>query len=540
MSDPVSETLRPRPSPTRRPVLLALAAGLLAGAVGSGFMAWQARQQQAAVDEPSRLTALPEGALWLVMDDTMWRLDAEGAVTARLSAAQAGLPALPVRWAAVDSSLIALLADPTQALVLDARTGTLARRIPLQWPQALRSDAHTPSGLAVHPDGRMAVVLGQAGVLAVFSPQGDLLAHATLASLEMQGATRSPDDPLGFAPTQGIWWDGEDLWVSDAPGGALLRFRSEDLSLKGRTTFTRNAPTTYLTTAAVPHPHAGRAMVAPLATLVRRGHQHIEDQVTHVWPDGMEKVERLPEGARPADLAWTGETLVVAESQELRLRRFDIDRRPLSDLGDATVVQTLQHLRTIRDQAIHRMLGWVGAALAAGLGSLGLLAWAWRAGRDKAACVQDAAAPGPARWFGSHRPTWDRTLTEAFHRCEAWIAVRQDGEHLREHFEMAQGKLRRWVLLTNRRLVAFKPAHQSMVGWQLDKDWHRSDLDTISHCLYRHMSWTQRRQAPSRDGAWLRLKARDGDTLQGFVHPLSTAERFHAMVSLTARPPGTN
>src|SRR5690606_15335488 len=147
----------------------------------------------------------------------------------------------------------------------------------------------------------------------------------------------------------------------------------------------------------------------------------------------------LAEGARPADIAWAGETLVVAESQELRLRRFDIDRRPLSDLGDATVVQTLQRLRATRDQAIHRMLAWSGTALAAGLAALALLGWAWKTGSGKPA-GPEASAPRSAPLFGARRPAWDNTLTEAFHRCEAWIAVRQTGEHLREHFEMTQGK----------------------------------------------------------------------------------------------------
>src|SRR5690606_35212702 len=154
------------------------------------------------------------------------------------------------------------------------------------------------------------------------------------------------------------------------------------------------------------------------------------------------------------------------------------------------VVQTLQRLRATRDQAIHRMLAWSGTALAAGLAALALLGWAWKTGSGKPA-GPEASAPRSAPLFGARRPAWDNTLTEAFHRCEAWIAVRQTGEHLREHFEMTQGKFQRWVLLTNRRLVAFKPAHQGMMGWQLDKDWHRSDLATISHCLYRHMSWPQ-------------------------------------------------
>lgn len=566
---------------------------LLIAALACLWMAWQGRQQQAALPLPSRMVPLTDGAVWIVMDHRLWLLGREGAVTARLTAQEAGLPSLPLAWARLDpprhreedvnldeltaegeplqhvgpTQLVALVAGTRQAHVLGARTGRLQHRIALQWPADLAPAAAEPTALAVHPDGRMAIALGPVGVLAVFSAQGQLIARTAPGTY---AASR--------IPTQGLWWDGETLWTTDAERHELVSLKGSDLSVSGRLALPKDGQHAIHTTVALAHPNAGTQVVSPLATLARLDRDLSEGRVTHVWADGLEKDEALGDGARPGGMAWLGETLLVSENRDIRLRRFDSDRRPLSDLGDASVTQTLAQLRAARDALIHRMLGWLAAAIATGIAGVGLLArLAWRSGAARSAAaghgedVPEAAtsspepaldsapetglsltakpaasrpppAPSPARSGPSAAialPGWYPALGEAALQASAWTQHRQDAnERLRETFEMigGPGPGKHWIVLTNRRLLAFNPAPDGQ-GWLLDKDWHRSDIATIALLPRDKLSWGQKRQLPSSDGAWLRLKTREGQSLEGFVQPLATAERIHAIVSLTARPP---
>lgn len=579
------------PSATRRRALPGLAGLLLLmAALACLWMAWQARQQQAALPLPSRMVPLTDGAVWMVMDHRLWLLDREGAVTARLTAQEAGLPSLPLAWARLDpprtreedvnmdeltaegeplqhvgpTQLVALVAGTRQAHVLGARTGRLQHRIVLQWPADLAEVASEPTALAVHPDGRMAIALGPAGVVAVFSAQGQLIARTAPGTY---AASR--------VPTQGLWWDGETLWTTDAERNNLVSLKGSDLSVIGRLTLPKDGQRASHTTVALAHPNAGTQVVSPLATLVRLDRDLSEGRVTHVWADGLEKDEALGDGARPGGMAWLGETLLVSENRDIRLRRFDSDRLPLSDLGDQAVTQTLAQLRTARDELIHRMLGWLAGAIATGIAGAGLLGWlAWRSGGAKpvaanrlsglpadaalspaaadfspaiSPAVSHASKPAPSRPASAPTPSgpvpaialpgWYPALGDAALQASAWTQHRQDAnERLRETFEMTGGPGQRWIVLTNRRLLAFNPAASGQ-GWQLDKDWHRSDIATIALLPREKLSWAQKRQLPSPDGAWLRLKTREGQSLEGFVQPMATAERIHAIVSLTARPP---
>lgn len=600
-------TLATPPAPRRR-ALAGLAALLLVlAAVACLFMAWQARQQQAALALPSRLVPLTDGAVWLVMDKRLWLIGRDGAVTSRLTADEAGLSSLPLAWARLDpprttsedvnmdeltaegepvphvgpTQIVALLAGTRQAHVLGARTGRLQHRIVLQWPADLKDAAAEPTALAVHPDGRMAIALGPVGLVAVFGPQGQLIARSA-------PGTYAPSK----IPTQGLWWDGETLWSTDAERNSLVRLKGSDLSVASRLALPADGQQASHTTIAQAHPNAGTEVISPLATLVRLDRDLSEGRVTHVWADGLEKDENLGDGARPGGLAWLGDTLLVAENRDIRLRRFDSDRLPLADLGDQSVTQTLAQLRTARDQWIHRMLGWLGGAIACGLSGLSLLAWlAWRSGAAKQAAIgsggvvpneaslfdlpddvtaagaPSAAAPARVNSSSAERipakpsaaqpassapapapapsgpapaialPGWYPTLGDSALQASAWTQHRQDAnERLRETFEMVGGPGKRWIVLTNRRLLTFNPAASGQ-GWQLDKDWHRSDIATIALLPREKLSWTQKRQLPSNDGAWLRLKTREGQSLEGFVQPMATAERIHAIVSLTARPP---
>lgn len=503
----------------RRPLAWA-ALVLLILALPSAWMAWQARQQQATMTGPVQLVALPSGDLWFLMQGELWCLGPDGKLKARLNARQVQLPALPDLWAVQNTvqadgphsiRLVALLPGSGDLHVLDPSTGRLLQRIALQWPRDLPSSKSRPAGLAMHPDGRVAITLAEAGVVAIFDADGHLLARSATGSL---APTRAAD--------QGLWWDDQTLWAVDTERHALVQFKGSDLSVRSRLDLPRIGLKARWTTQALAHPRAGMERIAPVATLIRLQDDLATGRVSHVWLDGLEKDEQLAPDARPAGMTWAGETLIISDAGQLRLRRFNIDRQPLADLGDASVGQALQRLRQERDHWIQDMLTWMAITLACVLVSGALVAWALRRPPTTAASSGPFLGVSPA-------------LSQAFALSQAWDRSRQDQESLREIFEMQRGRNRRWVVLTNRRLVSLVPDAPGP-GWRLERDWHRSDIATVEQLARASMTRRQRREAPAHgDGAWLCLKTRDGQSLEGFVQPRATADRIQAIVSLTAR-----
>lgn len=150
-----------------------------------------------------------------------------------------------------------------------------------------------------------------------------------------------------------------------------------------------------------------------------------------------------------------------------------------------------------------------------------------------------------ARWLkrllsGSAAPEADprHALSQAFARLEAWCAARQPGEQVREAFHVRRRQADQWVVLSNTRLLMF--THAAAGAWQLHRHWHRSDITSVEYRSRTGMTPAQQRQAPTGEGAWLHLQSREGQSLGGFVQPLSTAERVYAVLSITAQAPDSD
>ena len=97
-------------------------AAVLASLAAIGISLW-AQRQAGALQGPQALAALPDGQVWLTVNDTFWQLDADGALQARISITALGLPdrgrlaagavANVVLWLGAALALFAIVQDLT-------------------------------------------------------------------------------------------------------------------------------------------------------------------------------------------------------------------------------------------------------------------------------------------------------------------------------------------------------------------------------------------------------------------------------------------
>jgi hypothetical protein len=342
---------------------------MLAMAIAAVAFALWASDRQVQLQGPSGLGELPDGSVWVVVNDELWHLDAQGHRVGKVNTLSAGMPRPPANLIAHDQTLYALPRGDTEVHVLDAQGGQLLRRITLQWPEDLRQNVWGALWLAVRPDGRMAVANGGGHTVTLFDDQGQYLAR-----------TR----PGTFEFTNDLWWDGADVWTTNTNGHTLLRLDGDTLEVREKIEIPPRGESRY-TALAAPHPRAGMEIYAPMAVLARMRNGMTQGQVLHFWRDGLQIPLPLPPKAEPRDLAWVGGKLVVVDGHSMRLMRFDEDRRALPDLGDAAVQIELAAM-----QGRHQQLGWayqlgLATAVLCLLAGLGLV---WR---------QRWQAQGPAR-----------------------------------------------------------------------------------------------------------------------------------------------
>jgi hypothetical protein len=475
---------------------------LLALGLASAWMAWQTQQQRTATPGFTGLAVMPDRSVWLSINQELWHLDARGRPQSRLATRDTGLPAMPHRLATASSQrLYALVPGLADVAVLDANTGRLQRRITLQWPADLKApfDART-ADLAVAPDGRIAIAQGAARGVLLFDAQGVLLVRS---------------DPRTLALPTSLWWDDGELWVIDAGQHQLLRLSGHTLAIQ-QTVQLSTKVTTRRTVHGAQHPRAGIDMHAPLATLVRLESDGPNGLVTYQWPDGMEIGQDIGPRGQPRDLAWIGETLLVLENFELRLLRFDVDRRSLGDFGDMTVQRWLEQAFQAREHLRRAQWAWTGAAALSLLLMLGVFVTLLR--RPAGSLPEEHANERALRWLDEN---------------PAWQAVQLEQESVRDTIELTapQGDL--WLILSNRRLVAFNVHGQHTLPRGA---WHRTDVVEVELTSLGKTPWRWRLGRRRRPTCGLRLRLNDGTVLQGGAQSRETAERMAAVLRLGLPP----
>lgn len=480
---------------------IAAALGLLAVALVCAWMGWQAHERRSLAHGLTTLAALPDRSVWLSINQELWHLDAQGRPQTRLSARDAGLPAAPHRLVAASSqALHALVPGMPEVAVLDAATGRLQRRIALQWPADQPKASGSPlSDLAVDPEGRIAVAQGGAQSVLVFDTQGRFLARTA---------------PKALAQPTSLWWDDGELWVADTGQHQLLRLSGTSLALKQKVQLSAKVATRH-TVRAVHHPRAGIDVHAPVATLIRLEADGPAGLVTYEWPDGMEIGQDIGAKGQPRDLAWIGETLLVLDNHELRLLRFDVDRHALGDFGDMAVQRWLEAAFKARDRLWREQWAWAGGAV------LSVLLMAGVAGsllRRQTQPQEDDANARALRWLDEN---------------PAWQAVQLEQENVRDTIELDGPDGGLWLILSNRRLVAFSVDGQHTLPRGA---WHRTDVTEVALMPAAHAPGRWWRLGKPRAACGLRIRLNDGTVLQGGARSLDTAERMAAVLRLGMPP----
>lgn len=317
---------------------------------------------------PQALSVLPDHGLALSMDDALWLLAPDGSLRTRRTVTELALPGLPANLAlAPDGRLgITVRGEPT-VFWLDPLRGERTGRTALQWPAGQREALQHPHSLAIGPQGQIAVATAGHHRVLLFAPDGHFLAITP---------------PGTYAFTNGLWWTRDSLWTTDTNRFALVELHPQTLAVRRRIELDDQADTARYPSWATGHPAQLSGLTAgdgdrgagpPFATVFRMANGMRLGRPVDVWPDGHTRAYPLPTLIEGSDQAWIGGTLIVVDSHERRLRRFNQAREPLPDWGDAQVQRLLQD--SLHHE--HRMARlYQGGLLTGVLGLLlGLLLW---------------------------------------------------------------------------------------------------------------------------------------------------------------------
>lgn len=569
-------------------------AAVLASLAAIGASLW-AQRQAGALQGPQALAALPDGQVWLTVNDAFWQLDADGTLLARIPIAALGLPDRPAAIAPAPGQRL-LISQNGSAILhwLDTRTRRLSGQTALQWPDDLRK-------LLDHP---MTVVVSPQGAIAVATAGG----HRVLV-FEADGRFRAVTRPGLYRFTNGLWWAPDALWTTDTNRFALVELDPQTLQERRRIQFKHNETTARYLSWVAPVPQAdGR--LRPLASVARMRNGMQVSRIVNVWPDGDEQTLPLPDDAQPQDLAWRHDTLLVVDGATWRVRRFGLDREALPDFGDPHAQAELAALYAKR-QGFDRLYLWGLRGGVAGL-VLALVALAWqgqltrssraRAMRPLLATLGTPVLDGPAlrkvalraawpwllllvwlaawqalirHWEGdtagdsdkARMATWalfigllaglvallhevrrqTKRLAEApwaegllnllavrwLQTDDALAQLLEPGEQVRETFILQPLGGQRWIVLTDRRLLSFRITLGRRV---LEHRVPRADIARVALPPAARLTVWQRLLRQPADDGWLRLQLRDGTMVEGAVRSSVTARRVAALLNVRAVP----
>ncbi|MES2936159.1 MAG: hypothetical protein V4864_00670 [Pseudomonadota bacterium] len=568
-------------------VFLLLAIAAVAGA-------FLASQRRIAIQGPSAIAVLPDGGLWLAVEDALWRLDADGHRTAVLPSPVAGARPIASLAPHPDGRLVAWVRGEAQLQFLDAQTAAPRGRMLPQWPADLREHGERAIHYAFHPDGRVAIATGGGHAVALFDAGGSFLARTAPGTYEF---------------TNGLWWSGDSLWTTDTNRYALVELDGATLARKSRVPLVGMRERCRFVGMVAPR-DGGAAPAAGAVTLVRFANGMLEGEAVDVLPDGTQHPYRADARLEPRDVKWRKGELLLVDGASYAVKRFSAAREQLGDFGDSNVQDGLA--RSLRER--QRLATWyqagVGAAVVLFLAGLLL---AWRASvLDKGVQLERlevdlsqlgtplldtrgrlrllwplfwpmlvsiavvfafrAAVRVPA-WMGlpplpaalagaalvllvgiaavvlvwrklrnaGSDPHMDAFLNQAavtlLAKRRAFWELREPGELPRETLMLTQAMGgRHWLVLTNRRLLVFV---SNLTDQRLKSEHARRDIVRAAVLEAGDMRFGQRLAAALFGACWLRVELRDGTRLEGMTMTRLTARRFAGLLRAAPAPAST-
>ncbi len=328
-------------------LIKALAVALLAASIAAAGFALFASSRAIAIQGPGALVATAADELWIAVDQRLWRLDAEGRRLSDIDVRDTGLPGAPANLVRHPSgAIVATVRDDATLYFLAADSQRVDRRVRPQWPTSLASDSARAINLAFADDGRIAVATGGGHAVALFDADGRFLARTA---------------PGTYRFTNGLWWQGAELWTTDTNRHRLLRLDAKTLAVVETVALDEAGCCRFLGAARAEKNSGSTSMRTALIRFtsnMTRGEVVLVEKGATVRP--------LTEGGvfEPRDADWLQGRLLVSDGESHSIRQWAVDLNPLPAFGDAAVQTEMSNRLALRDS----WRGWYRAAIASAIG----------------------------------------------------------------------------------------------------------------------------------------------------------------------------
>jgi hypothetical protein len=558
---------------------------LLVLAVAAVVMAFSASNRRVDIQGPSAIAVLPDGGVWLSVEESLWRFNAEGKRLAVVPPKKHGVHGLIGNLVVhPGGQLVASIRDDPQLYFLEPDTAAPARRLAPQWPAELQRHAARGITYAFHPDGRVAISTGGGHAVALFDAAGRFIARTAPGQYEF---------------SNGLWWAGESLWTTDTNRFALIELDGRTLRPKSRVPLRGSVSGWRYLGMAAAAPASGGPADAPLGSVVRFANGMIFGHVVDVLPDGAQRPYPTPNGQplEPRDLKWRGGELLVVDGASYSVKRYSAARGPLPDFGEPAARTELADSLLLREALEWRYYAGLAAAIAL-FAAGAFLAWRAQAiekAQRLAALGVDLSQLGTPQlselqrvrgalalvwpmlvaaallplykwlpvgdgWMGmsrqevglaavaglvlatllamfvirrrlkraAHDPEVDTLLNQpavaAVAGSDVFWRMRDPGELPREVLLLGSPRGgRQLLILTNQRFLVFAA---NLRDFSLKREYARRDVVRAGVLAPGDLDWRQRMPALLSGAAWLRLELRDGTMLEGMVSASQTAQRM--------------
>lgn len=296
------------------------------------FYAVMASTQRTEIQGPTAIVALPDGSVWLSVDEEMWHINADGQRVAVADAATLNLGGRIGNLVLHPNGQMAaqVRGDPTLYL-LDPQTATIKSRLTPQWQPDLSKDGSDAINYAFDENGRVAIATGGGHAVALFDAEGRFLARTQPGTYEF---------------TNGLWWSGDSLWTTDTNRMALVELDGNALAEKSRIKLLKhNGRYLFLGMATSSNGTAsGTTHSLPMATLIRFANGMTKGIATDVYGDGSQQDFPSSTILEPRDIKWRDNQLLLVDNASFSIKRYSDTHMPMADFGDQQVQAELAQL----------------------------------------------------------------------------------------------------------------------------------------------------------------------------------------------------
>jgi hypothetical protein len=295
---------------------------LALGCVAEAIMATTERGQ---IQGPTAIAVLPDGSVWLTVEDAIWHLDGNGKRIALVDAATLGVGGRIGNLVMhPNGQLVAQVRGDPTLYFLDPVTALIQSRLVPQWQPDLSRHSSDAINYAFSEDGRVAIATGGGHAVALFDTQGRFLGRTQPGTYEF---------------TNGLWWSHESLWTTDTNRQQLVELDGTTLAEKSRVQLDKNCGGWQaLGMAASSHGMESETThTPPLATLIRFANGMTQGRASDIFIDGSQKDFPVVGAPEPRDIKWREKELLLVDNATFSIKRYSENRIPMADFGDAQV-----------------------------------------------------------------------------------------------------------------------------------------------------------------------------------------------------------